>query len=58
MAVKWGLLSGALAGVTAGLLLAPKSGNVTRRWVRIKGGKYVKEAREKLAELTSEPTSQ
>ena len=48
MAVKGGLLSGALAGVTAGLLLAPKAGNVTQRWVRMKGGKLVKETCERV----------
>ena len=31
-----GLITGALVGITAGVLLAPKSGRVTRRFVKDK----------------------
>ena len=43
-----GLLAGAVAGGVAGLLLAPKAGRVTRRYVGKKGQRAYRNVREKL----------
>ena len=51
MALRWGFVAGALAGAAAGLMLAPKAGNVTRRWVRMKSGRYIKYAKETRQKL-------
>ena len=42
------LIVGAVAGAAAGLLLAPKSGKVTRKLAKERGAKYVEEIKEKV----------
>ncbi len=46
-----GLVVGGVAGTAAGLLLAPKSGRVTRRFARQRGAKYVEGVKEKVKGL-------
>jgi gas vesicle protein len=48
-----GLIVGALAGVVAGLLLAPNAGKETRKIIRDKGGEYVRNFRDKLRRCES-----
>ena len=43
-----GLIVGALAGVAAGLLLAPKAGKETQAIVKDKGGRYIGNLRDRL----------
>jgi gas vesicle protein len=44
-----GLIAGGLAAGGAALLFAPKAGNVTRRFVRWKSARYVRNARERFS---------
>ncbi len=44
-----GLVAGALVGVAAGILLAPKTGKETRKMVGEKAGKAVGNVRQKFA---------
>ena len=44
-----GLVAGALVGVAAGILLAPKSGKETRKLVGTKAGKAMGNMRQKFA---------
>ena len=52
-----GLFVGVVAGATAGLLLAPKPGKVTRRFARQRGAKYVEEVKERINRGTSKGTA-
>jgi gas vesicle protein len=52
-----GLSVGVVAGATAGLLLAPKPGKVTRRFARQRGAKYVEEVKERINRGTSKGTA-
>ncbi len=47
-ALVGGLIAGMVAGAVAGLLLAPKTGNVTRRFARQKSVQYYRTARAKF----------
>ena len=45
-----GLIVGGVAGAAAGLLLAPKAGQETRKLAKERGAKYVEESKRKLRE--------
>ena len=51
------LFVGVVAGATAGLLLAPKPGKVTRRFARQRSIKYVEGVKERINRGTSRITT-
>ena len=52
-----GLFVGVVAGATAGLLLAPKPGRVTRRFALRRGAKYVEVVKKRVNRGTSKGTT-